>query len=323
MSSAHAPHITTVIDSTTPMLVSVVVSTFNRASKLPALFAALQAQTLTESVRWQLVIVDNRSTDDTGQAIRRLAQGCSFPVVAAFESQQGRSHGLNTGVALASGSIIAFTDDDVVPAPDWLERILLHFNSHERVMCVGGRVELRDPADALVSVRLSREPAVIEVSNFSASHSQIIGCNMAVRASALHRIGHFDPHLGAGTRIAACEDVDMLYRFIASGHLVEYDPTILVLHDHGRQTPAQVRHVSEGYSIGRGGFYGKYLLQADQTAIKWAYWELRRLVFELLHGGIVTRRMQGTRRHLLLIFVGASRYWRRGAGRGTDSLQSR
>jgi len=289
--------------------ISVVISTCNRAHELPRLFAALQQQTLNGIAAWELVIVDNRSTDDTSQVVRGLAQSSAFPVVYAFESRQGKSYGLNTGISLARGPIIAFTDDDGVPASDWLERVLCRFEAPE-VMCLGGRVTLYDLADASITVRLSGDASVVDMSSFTASNIPIIGCNMAIRATALRSIGPFDADIGPGSRVGVCEDVDILYRLVLAGHSIHYDPSVIVQHNHGRRTADQVRRVLESYSIGRGGFYGKYLFRADGTVLKWAYWEVRRLVAELLKGGFVTSQARAARRQLLLLATGAYRFWR-------------
>lgn len=296
-------------DSAPVMRISVVVSTRNRSVKLRHLLDALQLQTLSGREAWELVIVDNRSTDDTANVIHSFTESSAFPIVYAFEERPGKSRALNTGIALARGAIMAFTDDDCVPAPDWLECLSREFTDDDCV-CVGGRVELFDPADIPITIRVSRDPAVIDISNFPPANIPVIGCNMAIRATTLHAVGAFDVDIGPGKRVCACEDVDMLYRLVSAGHTIRYQPAVLVRHNHGRRTVRQVDRVRDDYSIGRGGFYCKWVLKRDRMVLRWAYWDMRRLAIAVCRGGIVTARVHRERAWLILMVLGAVWYLR-------------
>ena len=300
-------------------LISVVVSTCNRSKDLPRLFEALDHQSASGRIPWELIIVDNRSTDDTAQVIRDLAGRAGFPVVYVFEGRQGKSYGLNAGIEAARGAIIALTDDDGVPAPDWLERLQAHFEAHADVVCVGGRVELYDPADAPMTILLSREPRIVDISNFSAFDIPVIGCNMAIRAQPLREVGPYDVSIGPGTRAGSGEDLDMLYRLVSAEHRVRYDPTVLVYHNHGRRSAEQVAHVWTSYLIGRGAFYCKHAMKSDRTVLRWAYWELRWLLKDCFRSGLITSAARVRLRDFSLISIGVLRYLRHG-GRETGPV---
>lgn len=296
--------------------VSVVVTTCNRASKLHQLFDALRNQTINGKISWEFILVDNGSIDDTAKVSHELASALDIPVTYAFEPTKGKSRGLNTGVSLARGTIIAFTDDDGVPARDWLEALLQHFDEHPEVACVGGRVELYDPADALITVRLSRERQVVDAATFSVSNTPVIGCNLAVQAAALRAIGQYDTDVGPGSRVGSGDDVDMMYRLVRAGSRIGYDPRPLVLHNHGRRTDQQVKGVRDRYVIGRGAFYCKYMMQADQRVTRWARWEVAGLLKEWLRAGVVTKSARGSMRTVALLGTGALRYIRQRLLRG-------
>lgn len=293
-----------------PVRISVVVSTCNRAGDLPQLFEALERQTANANGAWELVIVDNRSTDATAQTLRALAEQATFPVTCVFEGRQGKSYGLNAGIEAARGDIIAFTDDDGVPAEDWLERLQTHFDARAQAGCVGGRVELFDPADAPITIRTSREPTVVDISSFAAFDIPVIGCNMAIRRQVLHELGPYDVNLGPGARAGTAEDVDMLYRLVSGGHRIEYDPAVLVLHNHGRRTPEQIARVRSAYLMGRGAFYCKHALAGDRRVMRWAYWELRPLLGRWVRNGLAGPAARSALRDLSLIVTGAMRYLR-------------
>src|SRR5678815_492050 len=109
--------------------ISVVISTYNRASVLPAAIESILRQNAPE-VNYELIVVDNNSTDDTRQVVESFS---NRNVRYVFEAKQGPSHGRNAGIANARGRIIAFTDDDVRPAADWLSNIKRAFDNNPDV----------------------------------------------------------------------------------------------------------------------------------------------------------------------------------------------
>ena len=102
------------------MKFSIVVATYNRAADLRETLTSLA--TLSPNGDWEVIVVDNNSTDNTRTIIETAA--AQFPVNLryVFEARQGRSPALNAGIRAARGRIIATTDDDVRVAPDWLDR---------------------------------------------------------------------------------------------------------------------------------------------------------------------------------------------------------
>src|SRR5215213_1970195 len=100
------------------MKFSVVIATYNRADELPKTLASLAALQVSEP--WEVIIVDNNSSDNTKEVVLNAVEG--FPVRLRYlhERQQGRSAALNTGIKAAQGEIIATTDDDVRIERDWL-----------------------------------------------------------------------------------------------------------------------------------------------------------------------------------------------------------
>ena len=297
---------------TTPLLprISVVVVTRDRAEHLPLLFRALENQTINGAMQWEFILVDNGSRDRTEQLTRAFAAASRFPVVYLFEGCRGRSKGLNAAIAKARGSILCFTDDDGVPAPNWLEAILRHYTHHPEIACVGGRVELYDAADAPVTVRRSKKPELIDRSTFSVSNVPVIGCNMAVDAATLRAAGFFDVEFGPGSIVGSGDDADMLYRLVRAGHTIRYDPDVLVFHNHGRRTPEAVAALGARYTVGRGGLYCKHLLQRDAAMLRRAYWEIRALVLTGIRGALLTRQSRSALRSMRLLMAGAIRYLR-------------
>ncbi|HEV7492803.1 glycosyltransferase family 2 protein [Baekduia sp.] len=118
------------------MRVSVIIPTKNGARRLPDLFAALAAQTVGRDA-FEVLVVDDGSTDDTAAVVE--ASGIARVVSAGRSLGQGGA--TNLGIEHARGEIVAFTDDDTVPAPDWIERGLAAVAASPSGL-VAGHVEL-------------------------------------------------------------------------------------------------------------------------------------------------------------------------------------
>ena len=100
------------------MKFSVVIATFNRADELVRTLESIHR--LEVSPPWEVLIVDNNSSDNTKEVVLKMAETFPVPLRYFHETQQGRSAALNTGIKAAHGEIIAITDDDVRVDPDWL-----------------------------------------------------------------------------------------------------------------------------------------------------------------------------------------------------------
>jgi len=257
---------------------SVIVSTYNRSTDLRRLLESLRPSPATARWPWELIVVDNNSRDDTAQVIADFQAQAPFPVRGLFEARQGKSFALNTGLAVAVGDIVAFTDDDIIVSPDWVENIIRHFETHGDAACVGGMVTLFNPQDDPVCIRTTPDAARITIETFSAAHIPIMGCNMAMPAGVLRAIGPFDTDLGPGSRIGVAEDLDLLYRLVRQGHAIEYVPAITVSHNHGRRGGRGLHALRKNYLTGRGAFYWKHASKGDKLVARWAYWELRYLI---------------------------------------------
>ena len=187
------------------MTFSVVIATYNRATDLRATLASLAD--LRPAGDWEVVVVDNNSTDDTRAVVETAARAFPAPLRYVFEREQGRSPALNAGIRVAAGDIIATTDDDVRVEADWLDRAR---DGLERLRCdyVGGRVlpiwGAKPPA--WLPNRGGKHWAVIALLDYGDRPIEFgsrvpLGVNMAFRRSAFDRAGLLDPDTGrrAGT----------------------------------------------------------------------------------------------------------------------------
>jgi len=239
-------------------VISLVICTRNRCHRLPEMFSALER--LTCAAAWEIVIVNNASTDDTRSVLDRYAWPAHMVVRVVDGNRVGLAAARNVGWRSARGKLIAFTDDDCYPREDFLDSVLQSFARPE-VSFVGGRILLFDPTDFPVTIQTRTTPAWIAPHTFVPA-GLIQGANMAVRSVGLQEVGGFDEFLGAGTPFPS-EDVEILARLSAHGHGGCYDPGPVVLHHHGRKAGDDIRRLSIAYDRGRGAYYLKCFFIAE------------------------------------------------------------
>ncbi|BAY88581.1 MULTISPECIES: hormogonium polysaccharide biosynthesis glycosyltransferase HpsE [unclassified Tolypothrix] len=101
---------------------TVAIPTFNGASRLPKLLEKLQNQLDTENFSWEIIVVDNNSTDNTAEVIQSYQENwqCPYPLKYCFEARQGAAYARKRAVQEAKGELIGFLDDDNYPEPNWV-----------------------------------------------------------------------------------------------------------------------------------------------------------------------------------------------------------
>ena len=211
--------------------VSLVICTRNRAEKLTACLEYVSKQ--APACSWELVIVNNASSDATSAIVSAYAQRASFPIKVLWESTPGKSHALNRGWKTADGDVIAFTDDDCYISSDYIDRVQETFKDNAKIGFAGGRVELFDQEDYPVTIMRSKECELFPPRTFI-SPGRLHGANMMFRRAVLEEIGGFDPELGPGTKFVS-EDLDVQVRASLGGWWGLYTPDVIVAHHHGRK----------------------------------------------------------------------------------------
>lgn len=220
-----------------PVDVSVVICTYNRAADVALVLDDLAAQAGLGPMRWEVIVVDNNSTDATREAVESRMTGFPVPLRYVLEPAQGKSLALNRGIAEATGATLAFTDDDVRIPPAWLASILGPF-ADPACMGVAGAVLPRwvSPPPPWVS---DAEPyrmmgAIVRYwQGTEACEAPVppIGANCAWRRSVFARFGGYRTDLGPGGATAPLgEDTEFGLRVMTQGERVRYEPAALLYH---------------------------------------------------------------------------------------------
>src|ERR1035441_3219398 len=105
------------------MKITVLLCTFNRCQSLSTALDSVIAQVLPESADWDVLVVDNNSSDQTRAVVEDFRRRYPGRIRYLFEPRQGLSRARNAGIRAARGEIIAFIDDDVIAAPTWLQNL--------------------------------------------------------------------------------------------------------------------------------------------------------------------------------------------------------
>lgn len=254
------------------MELSLVLCTRNRGGRLAQ--TLLACERIRSARSWQLVLVDNGSTDETPDVIAKFMSSTALNVRAIVEPRVGLARARNTGWRNAHGEIIAFTDDDCYPAQDFVDQ-LCRCMQERRLDYLGGRVLLNDPTDMPVTVLLRDTPLEIPPRSFIPA-GLILGANMAARRLVLEQLEGFDELLGSGTAFPS-EDVEMLSRASAAGFVGGYDPMPAVSHAHTRKTGADVERLNRSYDAGRGAYHMACILDVRRraAAVRHWYWSAR------------------------------------------------
>jgi glycosyltransferase involved in cell wall biosynthesis len=257
--------------------VSVIVCTRDRASSLERCLAAFEAMDF-DPTSWELVVVNNGSSDQTRSVVELFATRVPFHVVLLDEPERGKARALNRGARHAAAPILTFIDDDCYAAPDFLTCVLEGFAEHADCGYIGGRILLFDPTDAPLTIKL--DDVAEEVPPHTCVKPGFIqGANLSVRRQVWAGIGGFDPMFGPGQRFIA-EDIDFIGRASAAGWKGWYLPGPVVSHHHGRKPGPDIERLLVAYAKGRGAYYMKGCLNPRMRGLflRGWYWHLRMLM---------------------------------------------
>ena len=207
--------------------ITVVICTYNRCDNLPLALDSVLAQ--QDPPPYEVIVVDNNSTDGTS-AVVHARRAANPHLRYVFEPGPGLPRARNAGILNASSPIIAFTDDDVVVATDWVRSVYQAFQQYPDADCVGGPVLPRWPPSGRPTwfSELQTSPLALQDKGqqavFVHRHNAapcLIGANFAFRKSAFSKSGLFDPDY---TR---SQDRELQLRLWKAGGFGVYVPDIV------------------------------------------------------------------------------------------------
>jgi GT2 family glycosyltransferase len=241
----------------------------------------------------EIVVVDNRPANGRARRVVEVIAESDPRVRYVPERRPGLSVARNRGLVETDAEFVAFTDDDVVVDPTWLEWLLAPFADPTVAVACGMVLPLALETDAqkrferylgfsrgverkvhdLRSGRAEGLPFYPFLADVFGS-----GNSMAFRRTHLLLAGGFDPALGAGSPARAGEETDVFSRAILDGHRIVYEPRALSWHEHRRDSDA-LRDQIFGYGVGVGAL----IMKAASSDVR--FYRATALRFAQLFGG--------------------------------------
>lgn len=232
------------------MRVSVAICTRNRAESLSRVLASAQQMTVTGGLEWELLVIDNGSTDRTTDVAAEFAS--VLPVRRVLEPRPGLANARNRAVAEAAGDYICFTDDDVTLEPSWLCAYAEAFDLHPQAVVFGGKITpvLEPPTPAwlennydLLSGIVGHRDLGPEMARLSVEGNRLpYGANYAIRMRE-QRAFPYDPELGISpVQHRSGEESQVIRAILNTGAEGVWVPKAALLH-HVTKAQQTQRHV--------------------------------------------------------------------------------
>jgi glycosyltransferase involved in cell wall biosynthesis len=221
-----------------------VVATVGRTKELARFLDSLDAQTFGG---FRTIVVDQNPDDrlDTDLARSELD-------VRRIRSAPGLSRARNAALGQLTGEVVAFPDDDCVYPPDLLSRVAERFAGDASLDGLTGRA-VDSAGDSSASWK--RDAARLTELNL---WNRAISFTIFLRRNVVERVGRFDERLGLGSPEpwASGEEIDYLVRAIRAGARIEYDASLVVLHDAAAEDAAIGYRdgASVGYLLRKHGY---------------------------------------------------------------------
>mgnify|MGYP001823976594 CR=1 FL=1 len=260
------------------MKVSIILATYCRDDLLSTTLQGLADMDVTD-LDWEVLLVDNAGNDETA----RISESFStrIPLKFLVETAPGKNNALNAALHHASGDLIIFTDDDVVPDPGWAKALIDAASRWRGAAMFGGRILPKFP-DGMSSPPIDdpvfkRIAYVISDGDFEEGEcpaGKIWGPNMMVRRQVFDEGLRFDTNIGpSGNSYVMGSETEFLQRASNAGHIAVYIPSAVV---HHQIRPEQL---TPSWLYGRAFRVGRGLAYHDQSTsvLKIKKWMLREI----------------------------------------------
>lgn len=248
--------------------VSVILPTYRRPESLARALDGMLAQ--TADVEWELIVIDNDQAPGAEPVFRAKAEAFAGRARLVRETRKGSAYARNRGIEEAGGDITAMLDDDVVPAPDWLEKIVEPIQAG-RCSGTGGLVVL-DPSverprwfdELAIGGYLARWDLGPTERPLAATEN-ILTANCAFDTAKLRATGGFEPTLGPRGKTPLVNDDALLVRKVRElGGSIRWVPSAVVFHELPAARLNRRYIVKRAYAQGRSD----WILDRDVTTAR-------------------------------------------------------
>ncbi|MDJ0648615.1 MAG: hormogonium polysaccharide biosynthesis glycosyltransferase HpsE [Xenococcaceae cyanobacterium MO_188.B19] len=216
---------------------TVAIRTYNSAKTIPKVLDRLLLQVDTEDINWEVIVVDNNSTDNTVAIVKNYQSKWdkTYPLKYYCESRQGRAFARYAAIKEAKGDLIGFLDDDNLPASNWVSKAYIFGQSHSQAGAYGGQIhgqfEIEPPPNFN---KIARFFALIEGPKTYCYNQKYIqtnkkmfppGAGIVIRKKAWVQSVPQVPRL-----IQTAEDIEMLSYIWQAGWEIWFNPEMEINH---------------------------------------------------------------------------------------------
>lgn len=237
------------------------IATCGRADALERCLAAVQAQTRAPN---EIIVVDQAPSEEARGVVRRSG------LVIRYDEQPklGLSASRNLALSHATGPVLAVTDDDCAPDPQWIGAIIAAFEANPGLCAVTGPIlaPSGDPPPTMTSISLRQSLESRLFAGREIPWAVGSGANFAGRTDELRRVGGWDERLGVGTPGQAAEDCELIDRLLSAGNSICYTKDAVVRHDW--QTRERRYRTRWSYGFGIGALSGLRFAAHDSFATR-------------------------------------------------------
>lgn len=245
--------------------ISIIICCHNSGSRLPQTLAHLAAQQVQPEIEWEVIVVDNASTDKTAQvALESWSKEAPVPLRVIHEPKLGLSNARHRGLIEAKYEIISFVDDDNWVCPEWVQLISEIMSQHPEVGACGGSSEAvcgitppcwfnRYQSDYAVGVQAEAAGYV------PSTRGYLWGAGLSIRKSALMSLinqGFQSLNMGRqGKSLGAGDDSELCYALGLAGWHLWYEPRLKLCHflPAGRLQWSYLRRLYRGFGASNVG----------------------------------------------------------------------
>jgi len=236
-------------------LVSVIITTRDRAPLLGATLDHLSRQQ-TGDTPWELLVVDNASTDATPTVLAKAPQG--LPLIPLQEARLGKNIAVNRALERAQGELLVFTDDDVIPEPEWIAELVAASRRWPEAEVFGGQTLIQYPDETPEWLKTPWHGA-LNFARYSLNQPEgptlhlPHGPNFAIRALALGDL-RFREDIGprGDTDYAMGSETELLHRLVGRGARIVYVPSATVWHVVQRRQLEPASLYRRAFRFGKG-----------------------------------------------------------------------
>jgi glycosyltransferase involved in cell wall biosynthesis len=221
--------------------VSIVICCYNSARRLPETLRRLAAQRVPEGVPWEVLVIDNASTDGTAEmALRLWPTLAPAPLRVVAEPNPGTANARYRSFFAARYEIVSFLDDDNAVAPDWVDKVAAFFRNHSEISAVGGPSKAIFEANpptwfGHISMFLAIGDQNGQSGDITDRHGTLLWtAGMSVRKAPVLKLikggFRFFSCGGSSLRIQSGEDTELCFALRAAGGRLYYDAEMAIEH---------------------------------------------------------------------------------------------